>query len=91
VAFKLSNGTLITQPSTAVEGSFAVPDFFGVTANSTFQSVLLTSPDMALNLDNVSFVSSVPSVAAPEPGTWPVLTGCLACLAAGLRRKRRNV
>ena len=81
VAFALSNGTLFNQASTAVSGNFTVPDFFGVKATSPFQSVMLTSPDLALNLNNVSFVSSLPSASVPEPETWPVLAGFLIFLA----------
>jgi hypothetical protein len=94
MTFTLSDGSVINQPSTA-GGSFAVPDFFGVTESSPFTSVLLTTSDLALDLNNVSYLVAGPSVgtvAAPEPGTWPVLAIALACLAvAGWRRQKSKL
>jgi hypothetical protein len=85
--FTVSDGTVITQPSTN-GGSFAVPDFFGVTNSTPFNSVLVTTLDPDLNLNNISFLPASPGSAVPEPAAWPVLAGCLGLLAANrLRRK----
>jgi hypothetical protein len=65
VTFLLSSGPSFTESSTGSD--YAVPDFFSVTS-TPFTSVLVTSPDDVLNLNNVQFSS-----ATPLPSTWLML------------------
>jgi len=80
VTFLLSNGDTVTLGSTG--SGYSVPNFFGITDTTPFDSVLMTSPDWVLNLNNVSYGTTI-----PEPATWLLLSGGLA-VAAVLRRRR---
>jgi hypothetical protein len=80
VTFLLSNGDSVTLGSTG--SGYSVPNFFGITDTTPFDSVLMTSPDWVLNLNNVSYGTTI-----PEPATWLLLSGGLA-VAAVLRRRR---
>jgi hypothetical protein len=68
VNFTLSSGPVFTQASTG--SGYAVPDFFSKSESTPFTSVLLTSIDGVLNLNNVSFGSVG---ATPLPSTWTML------------------
>jgi hypothetical protein len=85
VTFTLSNGDIVIQGSTG-SGGYAVPDFLGVTDNTPFDSVLVTSPDRALDLNNVSFGGT----GVPEPAAWLLLTTGLAGLLGYGRRRARS-
>jgi hypothetical protein len=88
VTFTLSNGDIVTQGSTGVS-AYSVPEFFGVTDNTPFDSVLVTSPDNVLNLNNVSF-GSAGATGVPEPAAWLLLTTGLAGLLGYGRRRARS-
>jgi hypothetical protein len=84
VTFLLSNGDQVVQSS--LGSYYAVPDFFGVTDSTPFDTVLVTSPDEVLNLNNVSYGATG---SVPEPAAWLLLsTGLAALLARGRRRSR---
>ena len=81
VTFTLSNGEVFTQTSSG--SGYATKDFFGVTDTTVFQSVLVTSPDFVLNINNPSFTN------APEPNVWFLFTtGITGLIGYGRRRKR---
>jgi hypothetical protein len=80
----MSNGDNVTLGS-AGGGSYAVPGFFGVTDSTPFDSVLMTSSDVVLNLNNVSYSEAGSTI--PEPATGLLLSGGL--LGATLLRRRR--
>jgi hypothetical protein len=86
VTFTLSNGYAVTQSSSG--SGYSVPDFFGITDTTPFGTVLMTSPDWVLNLNNVLYGAAGASGSTiPEPATWLLLAGGLA--VAGLLRRRR--
>jgi hypothetical protein len=86
VTFLLSNGDSVTLGSTG--SGYSVPDFFGVTDATPFDSVLMTSSDMVLNLNNVSYAAAGSTGSTiPEPATWLLVTGAL--LGAALLWRRR--
>jgi hypothetical protein len=87
VTFLLSNGDQFTLNS--LGGSYAVPDFFGITDQTPFNSVLVTATDEALNLNNVSF--DAPVSAIPEPSTWAMMMlGFAGIGLLGYRQSRRR-
>jgi hypothetical protein len=86
VTFHLSNGDDVTLGG-AGDGSYAAPGFFGVTDSTPFDSVLMTSSDVVLNLNDVSY--SEASSTIPEPAIWLLVAGGLLG-AAVLRRRRVN-
>jgi len=89
VTFLLSNGDSVTQGSSTGSG-YSVPDFFGVTDGTAFNSVLVTSPDVTgLNLNGVSY-SGVSSNGVPEPAAWLLLSGGLAGLLVHGRRRSKS-
>jgi len=81
VTFALSNGGSVLKGSTAT--GYVVSDFFGVTDSTPFTSILLTSSDPVLNLNNIDFGSAVSAI--PEPATWAMMVlgfagvGFMAC------------
>lgn len=95
VTFSLSNGDTFTQSSTG-GSSYDVPDFAGATDNvSLFTSVLITSDDAALDVNNVSYALAgaltVASAVVPEPGTlMPCALGITALFAQRLISGRRK-
>jgi hypothetical protein len=81
VAFALSSGGTFTQGSSG--SGYAVPDFFSV--SGSFTSVLVTSPDSVLNLNNVTYST------IPEASTYTMLLLGFAGLGfAGYRTSRRS-
>jgi hypothetical protein len=88
VTFTLSNGDSVVLASTGT-GSYAVPDFLGVTDDTPFHSVLATSPDRVLDLNNVSY-GSTGVTGVPEPAAWLLLTTGLAGLLGYGRRRARS-
>jgi hypothetical protein len=85
VTFLLSNGDTFTQGSTG--SGYAVPDFVGATDTTSFTSVLVTSPDYVLNLNNVSYGSLA---TVPEPASLSLLSIGIAGIVGyrSLRKKR---
>jgi len=83
VTFTLSNGFSAILGSTGF-GGYDVPDAFSVTS-SPFNTVLVTSPDFVLNINNIAYG---PSSTTPEPGTLVLLGSSLLTLGRGSLRKR---
>jgi hypothetical protein len=84
VTFTVTNGDTVTQGST---GSFyTVPDFVGATDSAPFTTVLVTSTDSVLNLNNVSYALS----AVPEPTSLALLGVSTAALLVYSRLRRRQ-
>jgi hypothetical protein len=63
VTFRLSNGDSLSKPS--VGGSYLASDFVGIT-DTPFTSVLITTPDSVLALNNLVY-------AVPELSTWAMM------------------
>jgi len=83
VTFTLSDGYTATLGTTG--SGYQTPYFFGITDTTSFSSVLITSGDFVLNVNEVSFGSAV-----PEP---PSLALSLSAVAGGLAvhaRRRRH-
>lgn len=82
VTFTLSNGDTFTQGSIS-GSSYDVPGFAGATDLATpFTSVLITSDDFALDLNDVSYAPAVTAV--PELGGLPL---CVMGVAAFIARR----
>lgn len=86
VTFLLSNGHSVTQTSTA--DGFATSNFFGVTDSTPFTTILLTSEDESLALNNVQFGAAVSAV--PEASTWAMMILGFAGIGVLAYRRRRN-
>jgi hypothetical protein len=81
VTFTLSNGDTFTeQPGGS---AYAVPSVFSVEGLGPFTSVLITSPDGVLNINNIVF-------GVPEPGTWAMMLVGFGAMGASLRLGRRK-
>ncbi|HYW48403.1 MAG TPA: PEP-CTERM sorting domain-containing protein [Bryobacteraceae bacterium] len=87
VTFALSDGSTITQGSTG--SGYSVPDFFGVTSNTPFNSVLVTSSDFVLNLNNVVYGTA--STAVPEPSAIILLVMMLGTVGLTFRLSRKRI
>ncbi len=83
VTFALSNGDSLVQASTA--SAYSVPDFVGVT-DSSFSSVLITSSDYVLSINDISYATSNTSSTVPEPSSALLLAGAIGALLL-LRRQ----
>ena len=70
VTFTLSNGEEISLGSSNTS-FYKLTDFFGVTDNNPFNTILLTSSDRALNLNQLMLGAAVAPI--PEPATWVML------------------
>jgi hypothetical protein len=79
VNFQLSNGSSVTQGSTG--GGYTTPDLFLTTGQKAFKSVLVTTPDGVLDVNNLSY-------AVPEPATWAMMLIGFAALGAAARSRR---
>lgn len=69
VSFKLSNGNTLTLGSAG--DAYDLGSFFGVTDDTPFQTILLTSLAPALNINDLNFGAAVAPI--PEPATWVML------------------
>ena len=69
VSFKLSNGKTLTLGSAG--DAYDLGSFFGVTDDTPFQTILLTSLAPALNINDLNFGAAVAPI--PEPATWVML------------------
>jgi hypothetical protein len=83
VKFLLSNGDSVSLGSTS--SGYSVPDFFGVTDTTAFTSVLLTSTDFVLNMNNLSFGTAA---VVPEPSSLTLFCGLLAGAGTVFRTRR---
>jgi hypothetical protein len=83
VSFLLSNGASFTLASTGSSSGYEASELFQTTQATPFNTVLLTSPDLILNVNNISFASSV-----PEPGVWATMILGLGMLGMLARRRR---
>jgi PEP-CTERM motif-containing protein len=83
VTFKLSNGKTLTLGSAG--DAYDLGSFFGVTDDTPFQTILLTSLAPALNINDLNFGAAVAPV--PEPATWVMLL--LGFVGIGLYGARR--
>src|SRR5271166_3896777 len=77
VTFALSNGFTTTLGSTG--SGYVVPDFFSY-SGTVFDTVQITSPDIVLNINNITYN-------VPEPGTLAMLGTSVLVAAGGLRRR----
>lgn len=88
VTFTLSNGETSTLGSGA--NAYDLKGFFGVVDNNPFNTILLTSSDTALNINELKFGASVSAI--PEPATWVMLVlGFFGIGVYGARRSARRV
>jgi hypothetical protein len=87
--FNGSNVTFSTGADSTTQGTvgsgYAVPQFLGATSSTPFNSVLVTSPDFVMDINNVSFGNA----ATPEPSFYAVLgLGLIGLAYFGIRRRR---
>ena len=80
VTFLLSNGDSFSQGSTADD--YTLTDLFSVDS-TPFTSVLITSPDFVLSINNIAF-------GVPEPATWAMMLMGVCLVGGGLRMARRK-
>ena len=81
LTFLLSNGYTTTLVS--IGSGYAVPDLFSY-SGAAFDSVQITSPAYALNINNISYNPVSP---VPEPGTGAMLGTAVLAAAGALRRR----
>jgi hypothetical protein len=87
VTFTLSDGETWTLGSGA--NGYDLKGFFGVVDNDPFTTILLTSKDVALNINELKFSEAVAPI--PEPATWVMLVlGFFGIGAFGARRSVRR-
>jgi hypothetical protein len=87
VTFALSNGDSVVQGSTAA--GYTTPDFVGVT-DSSFTSVLVTSDDGVLDINNISYAPA--AITTPEPGDWlPIALFSFGLLGYGAWRRNKRM
>ena len=88
VTFTLSNGeTPITLGSGGNE--YNLKGFFGVVGNNPFNTILLTSSDPVLNLNELKLGAAIAPI--PEPATWiMLLLGFAGISLFGARRSARR-
>jgi hypothetical protein len=82
VTFLLSNGDTFTQ--TSVGDAYTMTNVFNVTS-TPFNSVLVTSTDYVLSVNDISYAGGV-----PEPATWAVMLLGFGLIGGGLRMARRK-
>lgn len=88
VTFKLSTGETVTVGSAG--GAYNLGSFFGVTDDTPFQTILLTSSSPVLNINELKLGAAVAPI--PEPATWVMLLlGFLGIGVFGARRSMRRV
>jgi hypothetical protein len=88
VTFTLSNGETLTLGTAG--DAYNPGSFFGVTDDTPFQTILLTSLSPALNINGLKLGEAVAAV--PEPATWVMLVlGFLGVGVFGARRSVRRV
>jgi hypothetical protein len=83
VTFLLSTGANITQTSVGGEG-YTMTNVFDVGSGSPFNSVLITSPDYVLAINNITYGR------VPEPATWAMMLVGFGGLAFAMRSRRKE-
>ena len=69
--------------------SYDLQGFFGVVDSNPFNTILLTSSDRVLNLNELQFGAAVAPI--PEPATWVMLLlGFVGIALFGARRPARR-
>jgi hypothetical protein len=82
VSFVLSNGASITKASVGSGSGYDATEVFQTTQATPFNTVLVTSHDLILNVNNISFS------AAPEPGGWAMMIIGIGALGLAARRRK---
>ena len=81
VTFALSNGATYTESPGG--SGYSVPTVFSIAGQPSFNSVLVTTPDAVLNINNLVY-------SVPEPSTWAmILLGFAGLGFMSYRRKPR--
>jgi hypothetical protein len=81
VSFVLSNGASFTLGSTGSSSGYEAAELFSTTQSTAFKTVQVTSPDLILNVNNITFS------AVPEPATWAMMIIGTGMLGIAARRR----
>jgi hypothetical protein len=82
VSFQLSNGASFTQASVGSSSGYDATELFQTTQSTPFNTVLVTSKDLILNVNDITFA------AVPEPATWATMIIGFGMLGLVARRRK---